>query len=115
MGYREKWFEANKSRNGKYRCVCCGKWFTKSEIDIDHIVPKHRGGTDELWNLQPMCKHCNRSKQADMSNTGMDLAVNVGKNILKGNKIENVGELAVSMVKKNTKNAVKKNLKKLLK
>lgn len=115
MGYREKWFEANKSKNGWYRCTCCGKKFRKADIDIDHIVPKNRGGTDELWNLQPMCKHCNRSKQDDMGNTGSDLLVNMGKNILKGNQINGLGELAVSMVATNTKNAAKKKIKKIKK
>jgi 5-methylcytosine-specific restriction endonuclease McrA len=115
MGYREKWFAANKSSNGYYRCTCCGKKFRKEDIDIDHIVPRNRGGTDELLNLQPLCKHCNRSKQDDMSSTGKDLAVNIGKNIIQGNSINNVGGLAVNMVKKNTQNAVKKKIKKLFK
>lgn len=113
MGYREKWFAANKSATGWYKCTCCGKKFREKDIDIDHIVPQNRGGTDELWNLQPMCKHCNRSKQDNMSSTGIDLAVNVGKNLLQGNSIDNVGDLAVNMLKKNTKNAAKKQLKKL--
>lgn len=115
MGYREDWFKANKSSTGLYRCTCCGGMFKKSEIDIDHIVPQNRGGTNELWNLQPMCKHCNRSKQDDMSSTGRDLAFNVGKNLLQGNSIDNVGDLAVNMVKKNAQNAAKKKLKQLFK
>lgn len=64
MGYREEWFKHNPPNMfGKYRCVCCGGWFSKSEIDIDHRIPKRDGGTDDLWNLQPMCRHCNRSKR----------------------------------------------------
>lgn len=63
MGYRENWFKANRPTvGGKYRCVACGGLFSKSEIDIDHRIPKRDGGTDDLWNLQPMCRHCNRSK-----------------------------------------------------
>lgn len=114
-GYRDKWFKANPSRNGKYQCHCCKKWFPKSEIDIDHIVPQNRGGTDELWNLQAMCKHCNRSKQDNMSSTGIDLLGSVVKNISQGNNIDNIGGLAVNMVKKNTQNAVKKQVKNILK
>ena len=34
------------------------------------------------WNLQCICKHCNRSKQASMSDTPRDL-FNSGKRILK--------------------------------
>lgn len=67
MGYREEWFKHNKPFMGKYRCVSCGGWFPKSNIDIDHRIPKRDGGTDDLWNLQPMCKHCNRSKKDNQS------------------------------------------------
>lgn len=41
-------------------CVYCGG---KAE-EIDHIVPRSRGGTDETSNLAPACKRCNRSKRA---------------------------------------------------
>lgn len=67
MGYRENWFANNPSIMGKYRCVRCGKLYPKSQIDIDHRIPKRKGGTDDLWNLQPMCKHCNRSKGKNQS------------------------------------------------
>ena len=64
MGYRELWFSNNRPNIfGKYRCVSCGGYFTKSEIEIDHRIPKRKGGTDDLWNLQPMCRSCNRRKR----------------------------------------------------
>lgn len=64
MGYRDNWFRNNKPLAfGKYRCVSCGGLFRKDEIEIDHRIPKRDGGTDDLWNLQPMCRHCNRSKR----------------------------------------------------
>lgn len=72
MGYRETFFNNTPSMVGKYQCVKCGGWFTKSNIDVDHRIPKRQGGTDDLWNLQAMCKHCNRSKGANTS--GMDVA-----------------------------------------
>ena len=60
-----------------YRCASCGKWcgrpgsdnvnIKESErMEVDHIVPWAQGGSDEVWNLQPMCKPCNRSKSASM-------------------------------------------------
>lgn len=69
MGYREKWFQHHRPNIfGKYRCVRCGGWFRKDQIEIDHRIPKRDGGTDDLWNLQPMCRHCNRSKRDRQSN-----------------------------------------------
>ena len=69
MGYRELWFANNRpNRFGKYQCVQCRGWFDKSNIDIDHRIPKRDGGTDDLWNLQPMCRTCNRSKRDRQSN-----------------------------------------------
>lgn len=106
MGYRQDWLNANRSSSGLYQCVACHKWFKESEIDIDHIVPQNKGGTDELWNLQCMCKHCNRSKQDDMSSTAGNLTANVIKNVMQGNRIDNVGGLIGSMVRKNTENAI---------
>lgn len=83
MGYREDFFKENKGIKGKYRCVRCGKWYPKSEIDVDHIIPQKYGGPDHLANLQAMCKHCNRSKGADLSNTVTDLVKHNAKRTIK--------------------------------
>lgn len=32
--------------------------------DVDHIVPKHRGGSDEAGNLQSLCVPCHQAKTA---------------------------------------------------
>lgn len=41
-------------------CAYCGT--TEEEIEIDHIVPLSRGGTNDPENLAPACRPCNRSK-----------------------------------------------------
>ena len=80
MGYREDYFEHNKSNHGWYTCVRCGGKFRKSEIDVDHIIPQKYGGSDHLNNLQCMCKHCNRSKQDDV---GLDTVKDLSRNVVK--------------------------------
>ena len=73
MNYRELWFANNPSDHGWYTCAECGKKIRKADVDIDHIVPQKYGGKDKLYNLQCLCKHCNRSKQASLGDTLPDL------------------------------------------
>lgn len=40
------------------RCSYCGAKAT----EIDHIVPKSKGGTDSTYNLTPACRSCNEKK-----------------------------------------------------
>ncbi len=71
-----------KRRLGKkgywYRCASCGKWCGRpgtdnvripddQKMEVDHILPWSKGGSDEVWNLQPLCKPCNRSKSNSAS------------------------------------------------
>lgn len=35
-------------------------------LTVDHIIPRSRGGSDEMYNLQPMCADCNRKKGNSM-------------------------------------------------
>ena len=76
VGYRNTYFDHNDAydnNNGWYKCFKCGKKFRKGDMDIDHIYPKSLGGSNSRDNLQCICKHCNRSKQADVSETAEDL------------------------------------------
>lgn len=61
-----------------YKCAHCGKWCGRpgvekayipdnEKMEVDHIRPWSQGGSDELWNLQPLCKPCNRGKSANAS------------------------------------------------
>ena len=43
-------------------CVGCETHFPFRVMDVDHILPRSKGGTDHPDNLQLLCSGCNRSK-----------------------------------------------------
>ena len=43
-------------------CAGCKGDFPFKLYEVDHVVPRSRGGTDHLGNLQLLCSHCNRVK-----------------------------------------------------
>jgi diadenosine tetraphosphate (Ap4A) HIT family hydrolase/5-methylcytosine-specific restriction endonuclease McrA len=45
------------------RCQLCGVSVKERPLDVDHIIPRSRGGKTELANLQALCSKCNRSKR----------------------------------------------------
>lgn len=52
-------------RDGE-RCVKCGA-STKADpavtLEVDHIVPASKGGSDDVDNLQTLCSRCNQGKR----------------------------------------------------
>ena len=62
MGYRDDFFKNNKGKNGKYECAYCGEKLSNNEVDVDHVFPKARGGSNHVSNLTASCSHCNRQK-----------------------------------------------------
>jgi diadenosine tetraphosphate (Ap4A) HIT family hydrolase len=50
-----------KLANG--RCALCGASVKDTPLDIDHIIPRNQGGTNDLSNLQALCFRCNRAKR----------------------------------------------------
>lgn len=45
-----------------YRCRECGASKEDTQLEIDHIIPVAEGGTNDISNLQTLCKACNRAK-----------------------------------------------------
>jgi len=41
-----------------FACAYCGN----SADTLDHVKPRHKGGTTTTFNLIPACKRCNRGK-----------------------------------------------------
>jgi hypothetical protein len=44
------------------RCVLCGNGPADAPLQVDHITPRSKGGTNDLSNLQTLCAPCNRGK-----------------------------------------------------
>ena len=43
-------------------CVYCGHRRTASSLEIDHMTPVVRGGSNDVSNLQVICRPCNQRK-----------------------------------------------------
>jgi 5-methylcytosine-specific restriction endonuclease McrA len=60
------------ARDGN-RCQYCGRRFARSELNLDHVIPRSRGGLSTWENVVCSCHTCNRRKggrtpeQAQMS------------------------------------------------
>jgi len=44
------------------RCALCGVTKNDRPLDVDHIIPRSKGGKNVYENLQILCSKCNRSK-----------------------------------------------------
>ncbi len=47
-------------------CAGCDTHFPFKIMEVDHILPRSKGGADHFDNLQLLCSHCNRSKGSKM-------------------------------------------------
>ncbi len=55
----------NVLRRDGFTCQYCGRTGQERELEIDHLVPVSKGGTNDIGNLQTACKECNRGKLTD--------------------------------------------------
>lgn len=45
-------------------CVYCGAAAGQSKLELDHLVPRSAGGTDDLDNIVQACRLCNNARRA---------------------------------------------------
>lgn len=48
----------------EYKCVTCGAEDYDDGWDVDHIIPRSKGGADTEENCQALCRSCNGRKGA---------------------------------------------------
>jgi 5-methylcytosine-specific restriction endonuclease McrA len=59
-----------------YKCCYCGKKFPSSELNLDHIIPKSRGGKTDWSNVVTACLQCNIKKGNNLPReVGMQLKI----------------------------------------
>ncbi|MXY67545.1 MAG: HNH endonuclease [Gammaproteobacteria bacterium] len=56
------------------RCTVCGEpiEIEGERIEVDHRVPRRRGGTSHKTNLQVLCRQCNNRKSTQCSNCSLN-------------------------------------------
>ena len=66
-GYIPKKLRHQLLIEANYKCKMCQ---TDKDLEIDHIIPVSRGGTDDFNNLQVLCKKCNLEKFTSIIKNG---------------------------------------------
>ncbi len=44
----------------RHQCQSCGE---TTNLEVDHIIPLAKGGTNDLSNFQTLCRRCNSKKK----------------------------------------------------
>lgn len=63
-------------KRDRFTCAYCGKHPPEVLLEVDHIVPRAAGGSDDIANLTTACTDCNRGKGGRMLEEGTSPAVN---------------------------------------
>jgi ATP adenylyltransferase len=50
-------------KRAKFHCELCGIAADLRALEVDHILPRNRGGEDDISNLQALCYSCNSMKR----------------------------------------------------
>ncbi len=57
-----KFHRRNIFERDKFHCQYCGKLFGESDLNLDHVIPRHRGGRTSWENVVTSCTTCNSRK-----------------------------------------------------
>lgn len=62
-GYISGSIRFNILKRARSRCELCGISAERKALEVDHIVPRNKGGSDDPSNLQALCYSCNAMKR----------------------------------------------------
>jgi diadenosine tetraphosphate (Ap4A) HIT family hydrolase len=62
-GYISGSIRYNVLKDAKFRCELCGVSADTKALEVDHIMPRNKGGSDDISNLQALCYSCNAMKR----------------------------------------------------
>jgi len=62
-GYISGSIRYNVLKDAKFRCALCGVSADTKALEVDHIIPRNKGGSDDISNLQALCYSCNAMKR----------------------------------------------------
>jgi len=70
----KEWFEVfikdlkfNLFTQQEGKCSGCNRYFDEDQLQVDHIVPRSKGGKSHPYNYTLLCKNCNSTKSNVMS------------------------------------------------
>ena len=66
-----QWRRLKQQVHERDQWICCRCGRITMDLECDHIVNKAQGGTDDLDNLQSLCKVCHLEKTQQESREGM--------------------------------------------
>jgi CRISPR/Cas system Type II protein with McrA/HNH and RuvC-like nuclease domain len=49
-------------KRDNFRCQYCGRTSDETILEVDHIIPRSKGGNEDFGNLITACRECNRGK-----------------------------------------------------
>lgn len=82
-----------------FTCRYCGKHAPETELEVDHVYPRARGGSDQPSNLVATCRDCNRGKGDRVIEPPGQWESLVGKffhTFCSGHRIESQGRIITS-------------------
>lgn len=50
-------------KRAKFHCELCGIPAEEKALEVDHIIPRNKGDSDDISNLQALCYSCNAMKR----------------------------------------------------